>query len=169
MGYDSWAEWCDYELDGFKLPATERREAVVELADAGMSNRAIADALNVSRETVNRDVASPDTNVSPDREVTGQDGKTYSKAKSPITREDLAELHTDVFDKYSQGDCERRAGGDGGFKDVIKSIRQFIDALTSTPTQKEVDELKRLQKYIDKKITDDQKADVRLLFGVDQA
>jgi hypothetical protein len=24
MGYESWSEWCDSELDGFKLPAVER-------------------------------------------------------------------------------------------------------------------------------------------------
>lgn len=31
MGYESWSEWCDCELDGFRLPAVERREVVIEL------------------------------------------------------------------------------------------------------------------------------------------
>lgn len=43
MGSDSWSEWCDCELDGFKLPVVERTQAVVELAEHGLSNRAIAD------------------------------------------------------------------------------------------------------------------------------
>ena len=43
-----------------------------------MSNRSIADVVGVSRETVNRDMNSGDTNVPPEpRPVIGQDGKTY--------------------------------------------------------------------------------------------
>ena len=56
LAYDSWAEWCECELDGLKLPVPQRREVVSELADAGMSNRAIADALNVTPTTVGTDV-----------------------------------------------------------------------------------------------------------------
>jgi hypothetical protein len=35
MGYESWAEWCDCELDGFMLPTPERREVVEELSRGG--------------------------------------------------------------------------------------------------------------------------------------
>lgn len=82
MGSDFWSEWCDCELDGFKLPAVERKQAVVELAEHGLSNRAIADALNDGYGTVHRDRdESPDPIGSPDRAVVGQDGKTYTKSK----------------------------------------------------------------------------------------
>jgi hypothetical protein len=85
MGYDSWAEWCDCELGGFKLPAVERQEAVAELAGAGMSQRSIADVLDISRNTVASDVAQterPDT-APP---VVGQDGKTYRHPiKHPVS------------------------------------------------------------------------------------
>jgi IS30 family transposase len=39
-----------------KLPAVERRGVVAELAESGMSNRAIADVTGASRETVRRDL-----------------------------------------------------------------------------------------------------------------
>ncbi|OPX06300.1 hypothetical protein B1964_28750 [Gordonia sp. i37] len=68
---------------GFKLPTVERKAAVADLAEHGLSNRAVADALNVSRETVNRDANSPDTNVSPTRDRVGQDGKTYTEPRKP--------------------------------------------------------------------------------------
>lgn len=75
LSYDSWAEWCECELGGLKLPAPKRREVVAELTGAGMSGEAIADALDVSSMTVSRDRAL--TNVRPEN-VTGKDNRTYT-------------------------------------------------------------------------------------------
>lgn len=77
MGYESWSEWCDCELDGFKLPAVERREIVAELAESGMSNRSIADVIGVDKNTVRSDLARGEN--SPPEQITGQDGKTYQR------------------------------------------------------------------------------------------
>lgn len=95
MGYDSWAEWCDCELNGFKLPAIERREVVAELAGSGMSNTAISDVLDISKPTVARDLSGV-TNVTP-AEVTGQDGKTYTRPK-PTQTQPKPESETTVID-----------------------------------------------------------------------
>lgn len=74
MGYESWSEWCDCELDGFKLPAVERREIVTELSDSGMSNPSIADVIGVHEKTVRRDLATS-ANAEVERKVTGKDGR----------------------------------------------------------------------------------------------
>lgn len=79
MDYESWSEWCDSELNGFKLPAVERREVVAELAGSGMSKKSISEVLDIGQATVHRDLTgSP--HGDPDK-VTGQDGKTYAKPK----------------------------------------------------------------------------------------
>jgi hypothetical protein len=74
MGYESWAEWCGCELDGFNLPAVERREVVAELAESGMSQRSIADVLDVSKKTIQNKLAEVDINYPPEP-IVGQDGK----------------------------------------------------------------------------------------------
>lgn len=76
LAYASWAEWCECELGGLKLPAPKRRQVVAELAGEGMSNTAIAEALDVSKPTVARDLSGV-TNVTP-AERLGKDGKSYS-------------------------------------------------------------------------------------------
>ena len=76
LAYDNWAEWCECELGGLKLPAPKRREVVSELANEGMSNVAIGYAVGVSAETVRRDVStSTNVEVDEDRKVLGQDGR----------------------------------------------------------------------------------------------
>lgn len=82
MGYESWTEWCDSELDGFRLPAVERREIVAELAESGMSNRAIADVIGVTDMTVGRDLSTA-TNVAVDldRRTIGKDGRARPAAQ----------------------------------------------------------------------------------------
>ena len=91
MSYNSWSEWCEGELGGFKLPAPKRREVVAELADAGMSNRAIADVIGVTHTTVNKDLKDPGgRNLPPDRKVTGQDGKAYTPSKPRPVPQNLA-------------------------------------------------------------------------------
>lgn len=76
LGYESWDEWCDCELDGFKLPALQRKEVVAALAEAGMSNRAIANVVGASEGTVRNDRAeSTAQNYAVERTTLGQDGK----------------------------------------------------------------------------------------------
>jgi hypothetical protein len=81
LGYESWDEYCDSELGGFKLPAPQRQEAVAALAAAGMSNRAIADAVNADEKTVRNDRAATAENSAVDRKTTGKDGKQRAAAK----------------------------------------------------------------------------------------
>ncbi|VBA33124.1 hypothetical protein LAUMK4_05885 [Mycobacterium persicum] len=88
LAYDSWAEWCECELGGLKLPVPQRREIVSELAGAGMSNRAIADTIGVGRDTVGRDLSTvADATVDDDapRTTLGQDGRerSYPQPKPP--------------------------------------------------------------------------------------
>lgn len=84
LGYTSWAEYCDTELRGLRMPLAERQAATVELAAEGMSTRAIAGAIGSSDATVRRDLAAAGaTDDAPER-VTGLDGRSYParKAKS---------------------------------------------------------------------------------------
>lgn len=58
LGYSSWDELCDRELDGARiaLPLDERREVVSSMRSHGLSTRAIASAIGASEATVRRDV-----------------------------------------------------------------------------------------------------------------
>jgi transposase-like protein len=77
MDYGSWAEWCEREIDVFKFRGMIRQQIVAELAESGMSNTAIAEAIGVDQSTVYRDqLKSGFANANP---VTGLDGKTYTK------------------------------------------------------------------------------------------
>lgn len=60
LGYGSWAEYCRVEFDGrIALPRTrgDRRDLVRALSEAGLSQRAVAAATGMSRNTVARYVA----------------------------------------------------------------------------------------------------------------
>jgi N6-adenosine-specific RNA methylase IME4 len=59
-------EWVRQRLGGYmRLSISERRDAVLELAAEGMSQRQIGRVLGVSEATVNRDMQPPVTNVTP--------------------------------------------------------------------------------------------------------
>ncbi len=86
LGYTNWPDYCDQELRGLRLPVAQRREAVAELAQTGMSTRAIGSALGVDHKTVSNDLRSAGENSPPGKDlslatVTGLDGKQY-----PATR-----------------------------------------------------------------------------------
>jgi hypothetical protein len=97
--------------------------------------------------------------------VTYQEAKQYyggasesAASDTPVAdegkpRED-SRSEPDVFDRYRAGDCELNAGGDGGFRDVIKSVRAFIDSMTFVPTASELVELEGLRDYMTSKIKD---------------
>ena len=62
LGYATWDELCEAEFRGamIGLPRGERREAVAEMTDAGMSTRAIGAALGVSEGTIRNDRGAQD-------------------------------------------------------------------------------------------------------------
>lgn len=95
LGYDGWDAYVDGEFghERLRLSPEHRQKAVRELRLAGLSQRAIGHAVGVSQETVRRDLASGDSNVSPD-EITGVDGKRYT-AKPPLV-EAMIEAIEDV-------------------------------------------------------------------------
>lgn len=73
LGYDSWSLLCQQEFGGgFQLPSGKRREVVAELTAAGMSSRAIGNALGVDHSQVVR-TAPPKP-----AKVIGLDGKRYT-------------------------------------------------------------------------------------------
>lgn len=115
LGYESWDELCDAEFRGamIGLPRVERREAVAEMTDAGMSTRAIGAALGVSQPTIVSDrKALGDQDLSP---VTGLDGKTYQPRTTVdtntgeiLTEEEWRGEHPEV-EQFLQSDAGYRA------------------------------------------------------------
>ena len=82
LGYESWDELCDAELDGFfVLPRADRQAFHIELRTKGMSTRAIAAVTGVSDGTVRNDL----TGAQDYAPVTGTDGKTYPATKPTIS------------------------------------------------------------------------------------
>lgn len=81
LGYVSWAEYCDTELRGLRMPLAERQAATAELAAEGMSTRAIAGALGSSDATVRRDLAATGATAAAPERVTGLDGRSYPAHK----------------------------------------------------------------------------------------
>jgi len=80
LGYHSWDDLCDEELDGARiaLPVTDRREVVGNLREQGLSTRAIASAVGVDDKTVRNDLAATAEHSAVARPsvITGLDGRT---------------------------------------------------------------------------------------------
>lgn len=92
LGYRSWTDYVSALFSDtplMRLSREERRELVSELADEGMSTRAIAPIVGASPRTVAYDLDSPVQDCTPDaepRQITGRDGKTYTRpAPEPVT------------------------------------------------------------------------------------
>lgn len=84
LGYGSWGAYVDAEFGAQRgLPRDERREAVAELRQIGMSQRAIASTLGVDQKTVSNDLRSTEENSSVDQpeRITSLDGR-----ERPATR-----------------------------------------------------------------------------------
>jgi transposase-like protein len=81
LGYATFEEACDGYLGGWRLafPPAERREVVADLTGQGMSTRAIASTLGVSKDTVQRDQTKAGVSGETPAEVRGNDGKTYTR------------------------------------------------------------------------------------------
>jgi predicted transcriptional regulator len=63
-------EWVEQRLGGYvRMSIPERREAVAELADEGMTQRQIGDVLGVSPATVNEDLKPPVQNRTPESDL----------------------------------------------------------------------------------------------------
>jgi hypothetical protein len=79
-------EWVSDRLGGYvRLEVPERREAVAELADEGMSQREIGDVLGVDHKTVGRDLgASAPTELDvPEEPQVTEPGDTKPGADAP--------------------------------------------------------------------------------------
>lgn len=79
LGYRSWTEYVTAEFAGLlpRLNREDRQELVGELADAGMPTRAIGPIVGASQSTIVTDLGSREQKRSPERKVTGRDGKKY--------------------------------------------------------------------------------------------
>lgn len=86
LGYSNWVDYCDAELTGLRLPINQRREAVAELRQTGMSTRAIGAALGVTEGTVRNDLSTAKDYAVPDR-IRGLDGGREQPASRPSTPE----------------------------------------------------------------------------------
>jgi hypothetical protein len=84
-------QWVGDRLGGYvRLEVPERREAVAELAEEGMSQRGIADVVGVSPSTVNHDL-KPVQNRTPEPEdpqvsAPGEDGSVQNRTPEPDAR-----------------------------------------------------------------------------------
>jgi predicted DNA-binding protein (UPF0251 family) len=77
LGYDSWDDYCKGEFHGayLRLPRESRREVVATLTEAGLSQRVIAAAVGVSKNTVIRDQSK--SHLGPVADAPGLDGKIH--------------------------------------------------------------------------------------------
>lgn len=80
LGYATWEAYCDAEFVRLALSREQRSEMVAALNAQGMSQRSIASAVGVDRDTVSRDLRSGGGFPPPDR-VTGADGRSYPAAR----------------------------------------------------------------------------------------
>lgn len=93
LGYTGVSEYVSTRFAAAlsRLPRELRRPAVLELAAAGMSTRAIAPVVGVGDSTVQRDIATaPDGAVAP-AATTGLNGKTYQR-RDPEPQPDEPEV-----------------------------------------------------------------------------
>ncbi|MCX2934040.1 helix-turn-helix domain containing protein [Mycobacterium sp. CVI_P3] len=114
LGYASWtayvADACKIEI---KIDRDKRRELVGWLSDEGMSQRAIAATLGVSKNTVTTDLSQIGT---PDAEVAGY----FTDAGEAAAAMAMAELDDEAFEAVL---VEARAEGDMSRETVATKCR----------------------------------------------
>ena len=112
MGYASWDAYCKTEFNGarLRLPREERQEVVGSLREAGLSTRAIASATGQSEGTVRNDIrdGAGAQNYAPD--VTGLDGKTYTRPEPEVIDAEIVEEPAAAPRRRALGDQARDAG-----------------------------------------------------------
>lgn len=109
LGYETWDDYVDVEFGTVKLrlPREDRQTAIKSLRDAGMSQRAIASAVGVSKTTVLSDLSTgqkrpveppplikpvrnaPATTFQPPvqpEKITGLDGRTRTATPRKVTK-----------------------------------------------------------------------------------
>lgn len=154
----AWTEFAFSTTPLAQLSREDRRVIVKELAAGGYGTRAIAPVTGTSRETVRRDLAASDTDVSDTpREVHGRDGitRTYQPrpAPEPITvdhetgeiaqtkpnRKPITDTARDIgLDLNALTDRIDRLMSDDRFDrnrdDIAARLRHHIAAATATLT-----------------------------------
>lgn len=131
LGIASWTEYVSQVFSDtplMRLSRVERKELVSELADEGMSTRAIAPIVGASHMSVARDLGSPVTTVTPDaepRQITGRDGKTYTRpAPEPVT------VDHDTGEIVEERKPKRRPLPDQ-YRDAILDLAKAADRLAA--------------------------------------
>lgn len=115
LGYESWDAYRTDVLGDVRIPVGERQELAGELANVGMSARAIGSALGVSHPTVLKDLRSTGNSLPVDRpaKVVSLDGRkrpstqpvrhpeppgtdAEAPTKEPLTAADEMERHAEM-------------------------------------------------------------------------
>jgi len=112
LGYQSWAEYCDAELRGLRIPIQERREAVQELREAGMDQRSIGAALGVSQKTVDRDldkVESDESTDSSNERTSMSAGRSYTRGRAAPVRPEVSAAVRDAKAEHEAQQAKRQA------------------------------------------------------------
>jgi SAM-dependent methyltransferase len=91
-------EWVNQRLGGY-VQHPDRQQKVIELKHEGHSNRAIADALGVDKETVRRDLDGANAPY----------GNHDRQIKQELTKEDGANAPSTVAEKRKAGEDARKA------------------------------------------------------------
>lgn len=130
LGYASWAAYLSEVLgeEPMRLARGERQEMVQMLSAEGMSTRAIAGTLSVSKNTVTSDLSQ----VGTPEPITGLDGKTYSRPAltdepGPITK--LTGSRS-VADPSPGAEPMRNLSDDVA---IINDIRLYLGAIAKSP------------------------------------
>jgi len=86
LGYTNFALYAEGEFGQLlaNLTGADRSDAVRALADLGLSTRSIGSIVGASNFTVSKDLQSGVSDLTPAREVTGRDGKTYTAHGRPV-------------------------------------------------------------------------------------
>lgn len=105
LGYPSWTA---YVLDLFgdeplRLARDVRRELVAELADAGMSTRAIAPIVGVSRQMVSKDLAAGGNQVATSPASVEVDGITVNPATGEVINDNAEAIRDALQDAEDAG------------------------------------------------------------------
>src|SRR5690606_4836502 len=93
-------EWVETRLGGYvRMSIEERKQAVLELAEEGHSQREIGEVLGVSEATVNRDL-KPVTSVTPRADhspVTSADANALEAGVTDVTPMPVGQEHADAI------------------------------------------------------------------------
>lgn len=147
--------------DRRQLSAEERRPVVADLRAAGHSERAIADALGVSKSTVHKDLDQVVTgdHLPETQRATGKDGKSYpakqkqkkkarkeEKPKAVVASREVEKLYESLKTEYT--DLKDR------YETLGETARELQDKLVMYETTEPDDqqkEIARLQKALQRK------------------